>query len=43
MTGQGRPWFAAFSWLAMATSGFHVPKNAEAEGLGMAVLVDAAL
>lgn len=43
MTGQRQPWFAAFSWLAMATSGFHVPKNTEAEGLDVAGLVDAAL
>lgn len=37
------PEFAVFRWLAMATSDFPVPKNTEAEGLAMAVLVDAVL
>lgn len=37
------PRSAALSWLAMATPGCHVPRKAEAEGLGMAVLVDAAV
>lgn len=39
---NGRPLLAAFSWLATAASGFHAPEMAEAEGLDMAVLVDAA-